>query len=217
MEPLPTRKRMLVPLNRVSSTPRKKPGVSVKVIGLFARILGFVFKVCFGWLGWVLSRSQERKLAAEVRRELYFLFEDYDARLFSPKRSSSYETRVIVEFGVVRLLIGRHHGETAFAVASVFAPDHWEAFQLIVSGITTWPSSSAATTTRTPIANDLATFAPVLRRSLRFLEDALSKDNVHSTLTKAIEMENASVDAYAERARANGVEPVIYTSPLKGS
>jgi hypothetical protein len=207
---------MLVPLNRPGSTPRKKPGVGVKAIVLFARTLGLVFKVCFGWLGWILNRSEEHKFAAEVRRELYFLFEDYDARLIPPKRSSGYETKVIVEFGVIRLLIGRHHGETAFAVASVFAPDHWEAFQVIVSGITTWPSSPAATT-RTPIANDLASFAPIIGRSLGFLQDALSKDNVHSTLTKAIEMENASVDAYAERARANGVEPVIYTSSLKDS
>jgi hypothetical protein len=121
-------------------------------------------------------------------------------------------TTVIVEFGAVRLQIGLHHGETAFAVASVFAPRHWEAFQLIVSGITRWPSDSAATA-RTTFAGDLTSFALVLRRSVGFLQEAMSKDNVHSTLTKAIEMENASIDAYAERARANGIEPVIYTSP----
>lgn len=211
MEPLPARKRMLVPLNRPGSTPPKKPGVKTKIIVLFARTLGFVFKICFGWLGWILRIFDERKLAAEVRRELYFLFED-DAARFIPPKKSSYATTVIVEFGVVRLQIGRHHGETAFAVASVFAPDHWEAFQLIVSGITRWPSNSAATA-QTTFAADLTSFALILRRSVGFLQEAMSKDNVHSTLTKAIEMENASIDAYAERARANGVEPVIYTSP----
>ena len=213
MEKLPARKRMLVPLNR-PSTPQKV-GVSVKIINLFIRALGFVFKVCFSWLGWILDRPYERKLAGEVRRELYFLFEDYDAR-FVPSKRSRYATTVIVEFGSVRLQIGRHHDETAFAVASIFAPDHWEPFQLIVSGITNWPSSLGATTV-TPFADDLTTFAPILRRSAGFLQEALSKDNAHSTLTKAIEMENASVDAYAERVRAKGVEPVNYTAPLKGS
>jgi hypothetical protein len=204
---------MLVPLNR-PSTPQEV-GVSVKTINLFVRTLGFVFKVCFGWLGWILDRSYERKLAGEVRRELYFLFEDYDARFVPPKRSR-YATTVIVEFGSVRLQIGRHHDETAFAVASFFEPDHWESFKLIVSGITNWPCNLGATTV-TPFADDLTAFAPILRRSAGFLQEALSKDNVHSTLTKAIETENASVNAYAERVRANGVEPIIYTAPLKGS
>jgi len=200
-----------VPLNRPSSTPPRKPRVSVKIMVFVAKTLGFVFKICFGWLGWILARSDERKLATEVRQKLYFLFEDYDAR-FIPSKKSRYATTVIVEFGVVRLQIGRHHGETAFAVASVFAPDNWEAFQLIVSGVTRW-SSSSPHTTQAPFANDLTSFAPVLRSSVGLLQEVLSRDAVNSTLTKAIEMENASIDAYAERARTNGVEPVIYTSP----
>lgn len=210
MEPLPARKKMLIPLNRPRITPAQELGLSVRISNLFIRTLIIVFKVGFGWLGWVLDRYYERKMSAEVRRELYFLFEDYDAR-FIPHKRSRYATTTVLEFGVVRLHIGRHHGDTAFSVASVFAPEQWEAFQLIVKGITRWTSNLAATS-EFPVANDLTTFGPILKKSVDFLQEALSKDNVHSTLTKAIEAENASIDAFVETARRNGVEPVIHTS-----
>ena len=78
---------------------------------------------------------------------------------------------------------------------------------MIVSGITTWGSAAA------PFPTDLPTFAFVLKESIPFLQQALSKENVHATLSKAIEAENEGVDESAARARANGIEPIFYSSP----
>src|SRR6185312_2213103 len=101
LEPLPTRKRMLVPLNRPSASPRRV-GVGVKTVNVIVRAISFVFKVCFGWLGWILSRYVDRNFEAEVRSELYFLFEGYGARII-PSTRSHYATTVTIEFSNVRL------------------------------------------------------------------------------------------------------------------
>jgi hypothetical protein len=209
LKPLPARERMLVPLNRPGA-PRKL-GVSVKISNATVRSLGLLLKFCFGWLGWIWSRSQERKFEAQVRSELYFLFDEYGARII-PSEQSRQATVVTIEFGVVRLRIAQHHGDCAFAVSSIFAPHDWEPFQLVVRGITRWGSSAALFTT------DLPAFSQICRESVPFIQEALSESNWHSTLGKAIEAENTGISETAAGARAHGVEPIIYFSPSeKGS
>ena len=202
METLPVRKKMLVKLRGTGGPPKTlEPGT--KVFQLVLKAFGGILALCFGWIGWILGFIIDRRFAADVRRELYFLFEDHGAQII-PHKKSRYASIVLVAVGAVRLQFARHHDDLSISVASAFAPDRWEPFQLVAMNIARWDS--------TPFTIDnLASLAPIIRKYLPFLQQALSKENVVSTLHRAIEAENASVEAYAERARANGIVPIIYS------
>jgi len=196
---------MLIPLRR--GGPIRPPTREDKIRRFIAKAIVFIGTICFGWIGWILGRLMDRNFTNEIRAELSFLFSEHGA-YFLPQEQSKYATKATVAVGAVRLLFSRHHGEFYVSVSSEFTPGHWEEFGSITQGYTQWGGQR-----REPYHLD--TFEPILRRHLPFLESALSRDNAESTMNRAVEAHNASLETYAERARMSGIEPIIRTLDAK--
>jgi hypothetical protein len=143
--PIEKKRNLLVPLNN----PRP-PGLSVRIVIAILRppllVLGFVFgnlyKLCFGWLDRRIARQNERRFAEDIHTYLAFLFSEHGANVvpnegvpFPPSFDGAYVT---VAVGNLRLRFVRGRGDFSVGVASAFAPNDWEDFQLVADGIGQW-------------------------------------------------------------------------------
>jgi hypothetical protein len=99
----------------------------------------------------------------------------------------------------------RGRGDFSVGVASAFAPNDWEDFQLVADGIGQWDTSKSG-----PRYYTLETFESVLRSRLELLQEALSKDRFETTLSNALKIHNDSVDEYAATLRQSGIIPKLY-------
>jgi hypothetical protein len=178
-----------------------------------ALVLGFVFgnlyNLCFGELDKRMARQTEQRFAEDIRNYLAFLFSEHGARVipnegvpFPPSFDGAYVT---VAIGNLRLRFIRGRGDFTVRVASAFAPNDWEDFQLVADGIAQWDMSKSG-----PRYYTLETFEPVLRSRLERLQEALSKDRFEATLNNAVKIHNDSVDEYAATLRQSGIIPKFY-------
>ena len=210
--PIEKKRNLLVPLNN----PRP-PGLSVRIVIAILRppllVLGFVFgnlyKLCFGWLDRRIARQNERRFAEDIHTYLAFLFSEHGANVvpnegvpFPPSFDKAYVT---VAVGNLRLRFVRGRGDFSVGVASAFAPNDWEDFQLVADGIGQWDVLKQG-----PRYYTLETFEPVLRSRLGLLQEALSKDGYETTLNDARKIHNAGVDEYAATLRQSGIIPKLY-------
>src|ERR1700728_1003289 len=205
--PIEKRKKLLVPLN----TPLP-PTLWARIVIASLRppllILGFVFgnlyKLCFGWLDKRMAQQNEQRFAENIRTHLAFLFSEHGAMVvpnegvpFPPSFDGAYVT-VAVGNLLLRFLRGR--GDFSVRVASAFAPNDWEDFQLVADGIGQWDTSKSG-----PRYYTLETFEPILRSRLELLQEALSKDRFETSLSNAVKIHNHSVDEYATTLRQSGL------------
>jgi hypothetical protein len=210
--PIGKKRNLLVPLNN----PRQPTMWARIVIGILRPpllVLRFVFgnlyKLCFGWLDRRMARQNERRFVEDIHTYLAFLFSEYGAKVilnegvpFPPSFDGAYVT---VAVGNLRLRFVRGRGDFSVGVASAFAPNDWEDFQLVADGIGKWDMSKQG-----PRYYTLETFEPVLRSRLERLQEALSKDRFETTLSEAVKKHNASVDEYAATLRQSGIIPKLY-------
>ena len=113
---------------------------------------------------------------------------------------------VTVAVEPLRLILAESkiRGEFSVEVASKFAPEHREDFYLVADGVAEW------TQVRSDLPNvSLATLGELLRPRLEYLQRAMSADSFEATFNNAVTVHNASVDGYAAKLRASGVEPRI--------
>src|SRR5450631_35044 len=205
--PIQKKKNLLVPLNN----PRP-PGLWVRITIATLRppllVLGFVFgnlyKLCFGWLDKRVAKQNEQRFAQDIRTYLAFLFSEHGAKVipnegvpFPPGFDGAYVT---VAVGNLRLMFIRGRGDFSVRVASAFAPNDWEDFQLVADGIGQWDMSKVG-----PRYYTLETFEHVLRSRLERLQQALSKDRFEATLNDSVKVHNDSVDEYAATLRQSGI------------
>ena len=209
--PIEKKKNLLVPLNN----PRR-PTLWARIVIAILRppllVLGFVFgnlyELCFGWLDKRIARQNEQRFAEDVRTHLAFLFSEHGAKVitnegvpFPPSFDGAYVT---VAVGNLRLRFVRGRGDLSVKVASAFAPNDWEDFQLVADGIGQWDTSKSR-----PGYYTLETFEPVLRSRLERLQEGLSKDRFETTLNKAVKIHNDSVEEYAATLRQSGIIPKL--------
>jgi hypothetical protein len=206
------KKNLLIPLNN----PRRPPlwlRILIAVLRPPLLVLGFIlgnlYKLCFGWYDKRLARQHEQRFADDIRRCLPFLFSEHGAKVipnegvpFPPSFDGAYVT---VAVGDLRLRFIRGRGDFSVRVASAFAPNDWEDFQLVADGVGQWGISK-----RGPRNYTLETFEPVLRSRLGRLQDALSKDRFETTLNDAVRTHNDSVDEYAATLRQSGIIPKLF-------
>ena len=126
-------------------------------------------------------------------------------RSFRTKESSFDGAYVTVAVGNLRLRFVRGRGDLSVKVASAFAPNDWEDFQLVADGVGRWDTSKPG-----PRYYTLETFEPVLRSRLQRLQEGLSKDRFETTLNNAAKIYNDSVQEYAATLRQSGVIPKLY-------
>ncbi len=210
--PIEKKKNLLVPLNN----PRP-PTLLARIVIATLRppllVLGFVFgnlyKLCFDWLDKRMARQNEQRFAEDIRTYLAFLFSEHGAKVvpnegvpFPPSFDGAYVT---VAVGNLRLRFVRRRGDFSVRIASAFAPNDWEDFQLVADGIGQWDTSKPG-----PRYYTLETFEPVLRSRLERLQEALSKDRFGTTLDNAVKIHNDSVDEYAATLRQSGIIPKLY-------
>jgi hypothetical protein len=209
--PVEKRKNLLVPLNN-PRPPTLRARIVIAILRPPLLVLGFVFgnlyKLCFGWLDKRIARQNERRFAEDVRTYLAFLFSEHRAQVipnegvpFPPRFDGAYVT---VAVGNLRLRFVRGRGDFSVSVASAFAPNDWEDFQLIADGIGHWDGSKPGSRYYT-----LETFEPVLRSRLERLDEGLSKDHFETTLNNAVKIHNDSVDEYAATLRQSGIAPKL--------
>ena len=209
--PIEKKKNLLVPLNN----PRR-PTLWARIVIAILRppllVLGFVFgnlyELCFGWLDKRIARQNEQRFAEDVRTHLPRLFSEHGAKVipnegvpFPPSFDGAYVT---VAVGNLRLRFVRGRGDFSVKVASAFAPNDWEDFQLVADGIGQWDTSKSR-----PGYYTLETFEPVLRSRLERLQEGLSKDRFETTLNKAVKIHNDSVEEYAATLRQSGIIPKL--------
>jgi len=209
--PIAKKRNLLVPLNN----PRP-PTLWARIVIAILRppllVLGFVFgklyELCFGWLDRRTARQDERKFAEDIHTYLAFLFTEHGAEVipnegvpFPPSLDGAY---VKVAVGNLRLRFVRGRGDFSVRVASAYAPNEWEDFQLVADGIGQWDISKQRSRYYT-----LETFEPVLRPRLGRLQEALSKDHFETTLNDAVKIHNAGVDEYGATLRQSGIIPKV--------
>lgn len=156
-----------------------------------------------------MARQNEQCFAEEIRKYLSFLFTDHGAQIipnegtpFPPPFDGAYVT---VAIGNLYLRFARCRGDFSVAVASAFAPNHWEDFQLVADGISKWHVPEPGQ----PRYYTLETFEPILRSRLGRLQEGLSKDRFEVTLNGAVKIHNDSVDEYAAILRQSGIIPKV--------
>ena len=156
-----------------------------------------------------MARQNEQRFAEDIRTCLAFLFSEYGATVVPnegvPFPLSFDRAYVTVAVGNLRLRFVRGRGDFSVRVASAFAPNDWEDFQLVSDGIGQWDTSKSG-----PRYYTLETFEPVLRSRLELLQGALSKDRFETTLSNAVKIHNDSVDEYAAALRQSGIIPKLY-------
>jgi hypothetical protein len=210
--PIEKKKNLLVPLNNL-----RTPTLLARIVNATLRpallVLSFVFgnlyRLCFGWLDKRTARQNEQRFAEDIRTCLAFLFSDHGAKVvpnegvpFPPSFDGAYVT---VAVGNLRLRFVRGRGDFSVRIASAFAPNDWEDFQLVADGIGQWDTSKPE-----PRYYILETLEPVLRSRLERLQEALSKDRFETTLNKAVKIHNDSVDDDATTLRQSGIIPKLY-------
>ncbi len=215
--PVSRKKRMLVPLG-----PARQPTLSARVIVavvrppvlVFGLIFGNLYKLCFGWLDRRIARQNEQRFTDDISNQLSFLFTEHRAQIipnqgtpFPPSFDGAYVT---IAVGTLRLRFVRGRGDLSVSVASEFAPDDWEDFQLVADDIGQWDTSRPR-----PDSYSLEDFGNVLRPRLAALQEALSKERFEATLNRAIKTHNASIDEYAAKLRQRSIVPTIIEPPSR--
>ncbi|HTZ97674.1 MAG TPA: hypothetical protein VMB18_14830 [Terriglobales bacterium] len=206
------KRNLLVPLNNPPS-PTLWPRIVIAILRPPLLVLGFVFgnlyQLCFGWLDRRIARQNEQRFAEDVHTYLAFLFSEHGAKVipnegvpFPPSFDGAYVT---VSVENLRLRFVRGRGDFSVRVASAFAPNDWEDFQLVADGIGQWDVSKREAGNYT-----LETFEPVLRSRLGRLQEALSKGRFETSLNDAVKIHNAAVDEYAATLRQSGIIPKLY-------
>jgi hypothetical protein len=208
-----TKKRMLIPLTPpAGSLPRRarKRSFADSLLNVVGSLVGRLYSFAFGWADHRLARRHQQEFEEEIRSQLGFLFTEHNAQVipnegvpFPPGFDGAYVT---VAVGAVRLRFVRGRGDFGISVGSEFSPGRWEDFGLVAEGISEWDVSLR----RRDIAYSLSSVEPVLRRRLTDLQQSLSEANVETTMNRAIELHNKSVDEYAARLTAAGVTPKFY-------
>jgi hypothetical protein len=208
-----SKKRLLIPLNnpyRPTSRERFKLHLLRAVLFPPLWLIGKVWAVCIGWwLRRLIASRQRRRFEREIRDQLHFLFSEHGAQIvrnvpapFPP----GFDACVTVEVGALRLILAESklRGEFSVAVASKYSPEHSEDFYLVADGAAEW------TQARSDLPDlSLATFGELLRPRLEYLRRAMSADSFEATFHNAVSIHNASVDGYAAKLRASGIEPRI--------
>jgi hypothetical protein len=166
--PIEKKKNLLSPL----ANPRP-PSLGARVLIAVLRppflVLGFVFgnlyKLCFGWLDRRVAGQNEQRFAEDIREYLSFLFTEHGAKVipnegrpFPPSFDGAYVTVAIQN---LHLRFARGRGEFSVAVASAFAPNHWEDFQLVADGVSKWHVPEPG-----PRYYTLETFEPIFALSI---------------------------------------------------
>jgi hypothetical protein len=210
--PIEKKKNLLIPLNN-PHPPTLWAQILIAILRPPLLVLGFVFgnlyKLCFGWLDKRMARQDEQRFAEDIRTHLSFLFTEHAAQIISneevPFPNSFDNAYVTLAVGTLHLRFFRGRGDFSVRVASAFAPNDWEDFQLVADGIGQWHTSKPS-----PGYYTLETFGPILRPRLELLQEALSKDRFEATLNNAVRIHNDSVDEYAATLRQSGIIPKLF-------
>lgn len=186
------------------------PTLTGRAGNFILRSLGFfvvnISKLCLGWLDRPLAKRNERRLASDIQKHLAFLFTDFPGKII-PNSDTSFVPSF--DYAFVRVAVNplllkfcRGRGEFSVQVGSEFLPDQWEDYQLVAQEIGKWTSGRTC--------YKLESFAPILRRNLEHLTQAMSAYNFEATFNLAVHTHNNGVDECVSKLRDSGVEPKIY-------
>jgi hypothetical protein len=212
MPAIEKKKRILIPLG----IPRK-PSTSARfllaVLPLFRPIffvLGWIYKLCFGWLDQSAARQNHERFAQDIHTHLYFLFSEHGAQVLPPAEKDLPQSldfaivKVAAEGILFRFVRGR--GDFGVEVASQAAPNNFEDLGLVMLAM---QPPQDAKEHQAPYYR-LATLGAILKPQFGRLEDALSKQSFEATLNAAVRMHNDRTDNYVAELHQKGIRPKFW-------
>ena len=137
------------------------------------------YKLFLGWwLNPVLNKRLENKLREQVRTDLAFLFQDFDARFVANDRT--YENKIVVSMDAadLRIRVGQHHGDYGISVAKRDSPENRESLTSILEVIYEKEGSL-----RKPLFVDLAELGKLFREKFNQVQTAVSGEHYSDTVT----------------------------------
>jgi hypothetical protein len=171
------------PLLRLTPRVRGRSWLYYVIAPLVLAVIGpfvIAYKLIFGWwLNPMLDRryekkfrEYEKKFREQVRRDLSFLFDDFDGRFVSNGRPDKYAALATVEAAELRVEVSQHHGEYGISVASRDNPENRERLDSVLEVI--YEREGAG---RKPQHISLAELGGLFREKFTQVEMALSKEN----------------------------------------
>jgi len=136
------------------------------------------YKLFLGWwLNPVLNKRLENKLREQVRTDLAFLFQDFDARFVANDRTYENEIVVSVDTADLRIRVGQHHGDYGISVAKRESPENRESLTSILEVI-----YEKEGLLRKPLFVDLAELGKLFREKFNQIQTAVSREHYSDTV-----------------------------------
>lgn len=180
------------------------------VLAPIARLIGWLFQLCFGWLSNRYAKRLTEEFALEIQTHLEFLFKERGARILPAPATIPHHLRhsTIVNIAADTLLFQflQFRGDFEVKVSPLTKPDDSESLSLMLETILCPPESRQLIHNKCHL---LRTLPQVLYPHFDVLKHALSSENYSSTLEKAVAAHNARIESQFAELQAKGLHPEI--------
>jgi hypothetical protein len=197
----------------VRLTPRVPPKlplvrrITINVLRLGVALpITWVYKILFGWwLSGLLERSSEKQLKEDVKRDLSFLFSEFDGR-FVPNRQGEDRGKVVmVETSTLNFWLGWDRGEHFISAAPLYAREQLQdLIQLILAIDAKHPIESLSDVPRKPFFLGLADLGQLLRSRFTQIEGSFSKEHYSETVDAIDRIHKLSMQQLADSFNKTG-------------